>query len=134
MPLADPSKYVDKSEDWMQKFREIRAEQLLPIVTDDLVEAHRQNPRGPHSHELNLVLNFVRGPAFPMDDKPFVYMKRPYDEYGLAQMAGRGTPAKVIEDELFSSETEAIHGAFLQRLRVHGLDINLTPRPGGKNV
>jgi branched-chain amino acid transport system permease protein len=134
MPLSDPTKYVDKSEDWMDKFRQLRAEQLLPLVTDELVEAHRRNPRGPHCHELNLVLNFVRGPAYPMDDKPFVYLKQPYDEYGLAQMTGRGLPAKIIDDELFTSETEAIHGAFLQRLRAHNLDKNLTYQQGSKNV
>jgi hypothetical protein len=122
MPLSDPTTTRDKSEDWMEEFRRRRVEALRPLVTPELVEAHRANPRGPHSHELNLVLNFVRGPAFPMDAKPFVHLRHPYDDYGLALMTARGEPATLSADTRYSSETEAVHAVFLQRLAAHGLD------------
>ncbi len=101
-------------------------EALRPLVTPELVAQHRRNPRGPHSHELTLVLNFVRGPAFAMDRKPFVHLRQPYNEYGLALMTGRGEPAVLLEDTSYSSEREAIHAAFLQRLAAYGLDRNLS--------
>jgi len=122
MPLSDPNTTRDKSEDWMVEFRRRRVEALRALVTPELVEAHRANPRGPHSHELNLVLNFVRGPAEPMDGKPFVYLRKPYTEYGLAMMRGRGELPEILPDAQYSSETEGVHGAFLQRLAAHGLD------------
>lgn len=106
----------------MQVFRKRRIEALRPLVTPELIETHRRNPRGPHSHELNLVLNYVRGPAFPMDQKPFVHLKKPYSEYGLALMTARGEPVVMIEGKTYSTENEAIHAAFVQRLVAHGLD------------
>lgn len=121
MTLTDPMRYRDKSEDWMEEFRRRRIADIRQLVTPELVEAHRQNPRGPHHHELNLVLNFVRGPAHPMERKSFVFLKNPYDSYGLALMAGRGEPAEVVEGAEFPSEADAVHGAFLQRLQAHGL-------------
>jgi hypothetical protein len=122
LPLTDPAPIRDKAEDWMEEFRRRRVEALRPLVTPELVAAHRANPRGPHSHELNLVLNFVRGPAFPMDRKPFVHLRKPYSEYGLALMTARGEPAVLVDEPSYSSEHEAIHAAFLQRLAAHGLD------------
>ncbi len=122
MPLTDPASVRDKSEDWMEEFRRRRVEALRPLVTPELVAAHRANPRGPHSHELNLVLNFVRGPAFPMDRKPFVHLRTPYSEYGLALMTARGEPPVLVEEPTYASEQDAIHAAFLQRLSAHGLD------------
>jgi hypothetical protein len=122
MPLSDPNTTRDKSEDWMAEFRRRRVEALRPLVTPELVETHRANPRGPHSHELNLVLNFVRGPAQPMDGKPFVYLREPYTDYGLALMRGRGAQPEILSDAHYSSETEGVHAAFLQRLAAHGLD------------
>jgi hypothetical protein len=130
MPLSDPTTTRDKSVDWMEEFRRRRVEALRPLVTAELVEAHRANPRGPHSHELNLVLNFVRGPAFPMEAKPFVHLRHPYDDYGLALMAGRGQPATLLTDRSYSSETEAIHASFLQRLAAHGLDATVGQENG----
>ncbi|GAA4550643.1 hypothetical protein [Pseudonocardia xishanensis] len=105
----------------MPKFQKTRVEALRPLVTPDLVAAHRDNPRGPHSHELNLVLNFVRGPAFSMDRKPFALVLHPYDEYGLAFMTARGESVEVGPGSVYSSEPEAIHAVFLQRLEAHGL-------------
>ena len=121
MPLSDPTRFRDKSEDWMDEFRRRRIADIRHLVTPELIDAHRRNPRGPHSHELNLVLNFVRGPAYPMERKSFVYLKNPYNSYGLALMAGRGEPAEIVEGADYTSEAEAVHGAFLQRLQAHGL-------------
>jgi hypothetical protein len=122
VPLTDPTITRDKAEDWMEEFRRRRVKALRPLVTPELVAQHRENPRGPHSHELTLVLNFVRGPAFPLDRKPFVHLREPYGNYGLALMTARGEPAVLLEQTSYSNERDAIHAAFLQRLAAHGLD------------
>lgn len=127
MPLSDPTTTRDKAEDWMDEFRRRRADVLRPLVTPELVAAHRENPRGPHSHELNLVLNFVRGPAAALEGKPFVVLRKPYKEYGLALLTARGQPSVLLEDEAYASEADAVHAAFLQRLAAHGMDGALSP-------
>ena len=121
MPLADPTTVEDKTEDWLRVFRALRVEALRPLVTSELLAAHRGNPRGPHSRDLNLVLNFVLGPAFPMQRKPFVHLRKPYSEYGLGLMAPRSTAPELLEGATYASESEAIHAAFLERLAAHGL-------------
>jgi hypothetical protein len=130
MPLTDPTAIQDKTESWLQLFRARRAAALRPLVTPELVAEHRATPRGPHSRNLNLVLNFVLGPAFPMDRKPFVHLREPYSDYGLALMSARGTPPMPIEGESYPTEAEAIHAAFLLRLAAHRLDHALSsPHP-----
>ena len=121
MPLTDPTVYRDKSEDWLEEFRARRIAALRPLVTPELIAEHRARPKEPHSRELQLVLNFIRGPAAPVEGKVFVHVRRPYEEYGLAVMTARGTPPVLLDDGPFTTEREAHHAAFLRRLRAHGL-------------
>ena len=121
MPLTDPTAYRDKSEDWLEVFRATRVAALRPLVTPALLAEHRANPKEPHSRELQLVLNFIRGPATPVEGKVFVHVRTPHEEYGLAVMTARGTPPVMLDDGPFASEREAHHAAFLRRLQAHGL-------------
>lgn len=120
MPLSDPAVYRDKREDWLDAFRALRIDALRPLVTPALLEEHRANPRGPHGVELQLVLNFVRGPAMPMAGKAFAY--RAVDgQFRIGEMAARGARTTVHDDERFGTEHEAQHAAFLRRLAAAGL-------------
>lgn len=121
MPVSDPTAFRDKREDWMQIFREQRVEALRPFITAELIAEHRANPRGPHSPTLQEVLNFVRGPAYPLEGKPFVYVREPYRDYRIARMTARGAPVEILPGERYTSEREAQHAAFLHRLAAHGL-------------
>jgi hypothetical protein len=125
VPLTDPTTARDNTADWFERFRAIRVEALRPRITPELIEEHRNDPRGPHSNELQLVLNFVRGPAFEMEGKPFVYIAKPYREYRVGMMTPRGKEAVVLEEETFATEREAQHAVFLRRLAAHGLDQDL---------
>ena len=121
MPLTDPTAYRDKTEDWLEVFRARRRAALLPLVTPELIAEHRANPKEPHSRELQLVLNFIRGPATPVEGRSFVYVRRPYEEYGIGVITARGEPPVLLEDGPFASAREAHHQAFLRRLQAHGL-------------
>lgn len=120
MPVSDPFAYPDKRNDWLETFRRQRAAALRPLLTPALIEEHRLNPRGPHSADLQLVLNFVRGPAVPVSGKAFAYMRGPGD-YGVGLMTARGAPAQIFDDRRYTSEDEAQHAAFLHRLAAYGL-------------
>lgn len=119
MPLSDPAAYPDRREHWLERFRTLRVAALRPLVTPALVAEHRANPRGPHSPQLQLVLNFVRGPALPVNGKAFAYQHSD-GHFASGDMAARGTPAR-IHDERYGTEHEAQHAAFLRRLVAVGL-------------
>jgi hypothetical protein len=130
MPLTDPTAFRDKTEDWLEVFRARRLAALRPLVTAELVAEHRARPKEPHGRDLQLVLNYVRGPAAPVAGKVFVHVRRPYVEYGLAVMTDRGTPPILLDDGPFATEREAHHAAFLRRLEAHGLDAGLRGADG----
>ncbi len=120
MPVSDPNGYHDQRDDWLACFRAQRVAALRPLVTPALIEEHRRNPRGPHGAALQLVLNYVRGPAVPVVGKAFAYQRSPGD-FRIGVMTARGEPAAIFEDQAYTSELEAQHAAFLYRLRAYGL-------------
>jgi branched-chain amino acid transport system permease protein len=120
MPVGDPFAYRDKRNDWLEVFRQQRATALRTLVTPALVEEHRAHPCGPHSADLQLVLNFVRGPAVPMAGKAFAHMRGPGD-HTVGLMTVRGVPSRLFDDRRYATEDEAQHGAFPHRLAAYGL-------------
>lgn len=123
MPLSDPALYRDKREDWLEKFREIRCAALRQSITPQLIEEHRGNPRGPHSVQLQLVLNLVRGPLMPMNGKTFAYVRVPFKDYAIGHMTPRGEPCAIDSSSSYSNEDAAQHAAFINRLAVLGLHV-----------
>lgn len=121
MPLTDPDAFRDRTEDWLAVFRARRVEALRPLVTDALIAEHRERPKEPHSRELQLVLNYLRNPATPVEGRVFVHVRRPYEEYGLGVVTARGSAPVLLDDGPFASEREAHHAAFLRRLEAAGL-------------
>lgn len=122
MPLKDPRDYRDRTADWMQRFAEIRQRQLAPCVTPALIAEHAEDPRGgdtPHSHDLQDVLNYLH--YMPVDGKSFVYAAVPYQTYKLGIMRARGNAPLLADSRTFSSEREAVHAVFMQRLGQMGL-------------
>jgi len=120
MPVSDPNSYHDPRSDWLAWFRAQRVAALRPLVTPALIEEHRSNPRGPHGAALQLVLNYVRGPAVPVEGKAFAYQRSPGD-FRIGVMTARGEPAGIFNDQAYASELEAQHAAFMHRLRAYGL-------------
>lgn len=121
MPVHDPLNYRDKRDDWLHEFRARRVAALRPLITPALLAEHEAQPRGPHSTELQLVLNLVRGPAVPLSGKTFAYVRDPFRDYGLARMTARGTPTDCIDGASYADENAAQHAAFLERLSALGL-------------
>jgi len=97
-----------------QRFTERRSEQVRALLTDELVEEHRRNPRGHHSNALDRVLRFFR--VTPIPGKEIVIESVPFEEYRIGVMTDvPGRPAEVLP-EIYGSYEETLHAVFLRRV------------------
>jgi hypothetical protein len=117
MPIATPAECRDHAADWIDYFYRRRGAEIAAMIDDDLVAEHERNPlqaEGHHSTTLHLVLNYFRNA--PIIGKEFVYAVRPYEEYKVGVVTGRGEPAAMLDDRTFATEEEAVHAVFLRRV------------------
>jgi hypothetical protein len=81
----------------------------------DLVDAFNENPSGPHSPELQRLVNALR---FELDitGKYVVVVTKPHEEWTLAQLPGtRDTPMIMHHDHVFTSLDDAERAIFKLR-------------------
>ncbi len=117
----------DRTADPYGFFLERRRAELRPLITDELIEEHHNNPRGLHGHHSNAlqeVLNFLR--MMPVAGEPFVFVAEPHRRYLVGTLSGRGQDPAIDPNRCFDNETEAVHAVFLDRLKHFGLlsDLN----------
>jgi branched-chain amino acid transport system permease protein len=110
---------VDKALHYYERFdRRLRAE-LKRLITDELIAEHRKNPlgeHGPQSEALRRVVNYFR--RAPQAGKYVIVAVVPWREYRLGLLgAARGEAPKLLDEPVFASEAEALHGVFLARVR-----------------
>ena len=116
MALLDPADHPDRALVWNEYFDRRRREEIRNLLSDDLIAEHEANPLGYrkfHSPALQRVLNYFRGQ--PILGKYFVYAKEPWREYRIAAVTQRGQPPEILDEPVFASEEEAMHGVFLKR-------------------
>jgi hypothetical protein len=122
MPLTDPAKYRDRTEDWFGYFHERRKTIVHKMISAELIAEHQQNPRGnsaTHSRELGEVLRYIRN--IPTTGKIFIYAVRPFQEYRLARMCEPGGTTEMMGNEIYATENDAAHAVFMARLKELGL-------------
>jgi len=109
---------VDKALQYYERFDgKLRAE-LRGLITDAVIEEHRANPfsERPQSDALRRLLNYFR--RAPQAGKYVVVAVVPWREYRIGLLSGvRGVLPKVLDEPVFASEQEALHGVFLARIR-----------------
>lgn len=99
-------------EDWDCKMRA----RMRALVTDELIAEHARQPLGQHSDALERVLAYFR--RQPTPGKYVVVATAPWEEYRVGVLTGeRGKPARILAEEAFATEEEAMHGVFLRRIR-----------------
>jgi hypothetical protein len=122
MPLTKPGSYHDKTIGWTTFFHRQRVRELAPLVDAALLAEHQRDPRGgeiPHSHALKQILDFIHNQ--PTDGKSFAYAATPYADYQLGIMHQRGTAPTIFDSPHYTTEREAVHAVFVERLRALGL-------------
>lgn len=81
----------------------------------DLVAAFFANPRGPHSPELQRLVNRLRFEP-SMKGKYVVVCTKPHEEWTMAQLPGkRGMPIRMHHDRVFTSLDDAERAIFKLR-------------------
>jgi branched-chain amino acid transport system permease protein len=108
--------HVDKSLEVLAHWNGRMREKLRHLVTDELVAEHARNPLGQHSDALERVLNYLR--RAPQPGKYAILCTNPYREYRIVVLAGaRGQGARFLDERRFSTEKDALHAVFLERLK-----------------
>ncbi|WP_213571143.1 hypothetical protein [Rhodococcus sp. USK13] len=98
-------------EDWKDKQRRVIAD----LITDELIEEHRAKPLGQHSETLERVLQYFR--RQPQAGKYLGVMTTPWLEYKIGVISGiRGVPPKILDEPVFKSEEDVLHGIFVRRV------------------
>jgi hypothetical protein len=117
MPITDPTSFRDKTIDWLEFFHATRRDALRRLMTPELIEEHRADPRGattPHSADLQQILNYLR--MSPVASKLFAYAQRPHEAYLIGAITARGQHTETLPGGPYGSEREAVHEVFLRRL------------------
>ncbi|MEZ5666338.1 MAG: hypothetical protein R3F55_02685 [Alphaproteobacteria bacterium] len=87
------------------------------------VDEMRQNPMGPHSPNLQRVLNTLR--AGPAKGRHVLVTRKPFAEWVLAVHQGYGKPFRILEDQVFTDRAAAEWHVFKLRWKAHtGEDLN----------
>ncbi|MEM7025733.1 MAG: hypothetical protein AAF637_24600 [Pseudomonadota bacterium] len=95
-----------------------------PKTDREWVDEFRRCPVGPHSPNLQRVLNVLRGG--PLAGRYVLVCTKPYREWVLARHPGvRGKPLEILGEHRFSSREEAEWAVFRLRWKEHtGQDLN----------
>lgn len=93
---------------------------LEAIITAEVVEEHRQLPRGQHSPALALILAYLR--QAPTAGKLVAYAIVPGRQWRILRLSGeQGVPHDASDSRIFDSEDKVAHEIFLTRLDELGL-------------
>jgi N,N-dimethylformamidase len=80
----------------------------------DLAREFKAQPFGPHSRDLQKVLNIMRW--MPKAGKPVIVCTKSYEEWCIGELpADRGTPVTVQHDRKYDDHGEAFWQVFKRR-------------------
>ncbi len=107
---------VDKQSIVVRRFDARLRGELRALVSDALIEEHRTTHGKRRSDALERVLTFFRRAA--VADKYAILAVRPFAEYRIVALSGRrGVPPRVVDDQVFATPEDALHGVFLKRVQ-----------------
>ena len=117
--ISQQRSYRDRAEDFYAVFDRARRNEIRATVANhpEIVAEHRANPlgdHGPHSPPLQRVQNYLR--SQPALGKYCICTSEPWLEYRIAVIVERGAPPVVLDEPVYASEEEAMHGLFVRRL------------------
>ena len=111
----EASEIRDKQVIYIRRFDKSVRDRLKSLVTDELIEAHRRNPAGPHPEALERLLNYFRRAS--VADKYAILTMRQFAAYRVIALSGRrGVAPRAVDDQVYKTLEEAQHAVFLKRL------------------
>ena len=107
---------ADKQSIYVRQFDAELRNELKRLVSDELIKEHRATIGKRRSDALERVLTYFRRAA--VTDKYAILAVRPFAEYRIVALSGRrGVPPRVVDDQVFTSPDDALHGVFLKRVQ-----------------
>ncbi|OKL37813.1 hypothetical protein [Domibacillus mangrovi] len=107
---------------YLETDKRILERNIKPLITKELIEEHRKNPVGRHSHALSQVMNYFRRNHEEIEGKDLIVCTEPHKTWCLGAHPGkRGVPYIVFSDECYDTREKAEHALFLKRLEKHGV-------------
>ncbi|RQG94180.1 hypothetical protein EA473_12445 [Natrarchaeobius chitinivorans] len=91
--------------------RRIASEEILPLISEELITEHRESPFDGYSDDLHRVLWFLRRTT---DLEYFIVATDPHVEWTLAKRDANGSIE--LLDERYDSQAEAEHAIFRKRI------------------
>ena len=106
----------DKQTIAVSRFNARLRQELKALITDALIEEHRTTNGQRRSDALERVLTYFRGAA--VADKYAIVAVQPFAEYRIVALSGRrGVPPRAVDDQVFATPEDALHGVFLKRVQ-----------------
>ena len=112
----EAAEIADKQAIYLRRFDARLRADLKRSITDALIEEHRATFGKRRSDALERVLTYFRGAA--VADKYAVLAVKPFAEYRIVALSGRrGVPPRAVDDQVFTTPDDALHGVFLKRVQ-----------------
>jgi branched-chain amino acid transport system permease protein len=112
----DAIEIADKQSIAVRRFDARLKEELRGLINDSLIEEHRATHGKRRSDPLERVLTFFRRQA--VADKYAILAVKPFAEYRIVALSGRrGVPPRVVDDQVFATPEDALHGVFVKRVQ-----------------
>lgn len=121
-PIAAPADQAYQEID-----QGIAEREILPRITEETIQEHREHPIGKHSDDLERVLNYFR--RQPIEGKYVILETEKFEEFYIGELPGvRGEPPAKLDDPLsgieeasdlpypLESVEQAEHAVFLKRV------------------
>ena len=106
----------DKDEVYRRRYDKMQREYLKTLVSDEVIEEHKNKPLGQHSEALERLLYYFRRAG--MNDKYIVKCDVPFKKYKIMALSGeRGRSPRLVEDKIYENSSAAYHGIFLRRIQ-----------------
>jgi branched-chain amino acid transport system permease protein len=112
----EATEIADKQAIYLRRFDARLRADLKKLITEDLIQEHRATFGKRRSDALERVLTYFRSTA--VADKYAALAVKPFAEYRIVALSGRrGVPPRVVDDQIFTSVEDALHGVFLKRVQ-----------------
>ena len=105
----------DKDEVYHLYFDGMQRKFLKTLVSDEIIEEHKNKPLGQHSEALERILLYFRRVS---KAKQLAVKRDALSEtFKIVAFSGvRGTPPRLLDDKKYATIEEAYHGIFLKQL------------------
>ena len=111
-PSKDAEQVSDKDDLYRDFYDGMQRRYLKTVISDAVIEEHKQKPLGQHSEPLERLLMYFR--RRPNEGKLVIKADSAKGPYRIAALSGvRGQPPRLVDERAYDTVEDAYHGIFL---------------------